>query len=107
VTAGAPYPPFPPSAVAQSSNSSDYCLSSQHHTNLVATFNGSASAQLLSNSSAAEPEKKNGEAEHEPKQTQGGRDGGHKERESREQREQNTTRGTETEKERARSRKEA
>jgi len=94
VTAGAPYPPFPPSAAAQSSNSSDYCLSSQHHTNLVATFNGSPSAQLLSNSSAAEPEKKNGEAEHEPKQTQGGRAGGHKERESIEQREQNITRGT-------------
>jgi len=40
---------------------------------------------------------KNGEAEHEPKQTQGERAGGHTERESREQREQNTTRETETE----------
>jgi hypothetical protein len=65
--------------------------------NLVATFNGSPSAQFLSNKSAAEPEK-NGEAEHKPKQTQGGgRAGGHTERESREQRKQNTARGTETE----------
>jgi hypothetical protein len=60
--------------------------------NLVATFNGSPSAQFLSNKSAAEPEK-NGEAEHKPKQTQGGDELEDIQRESQENRENRTQQG--------------
>jgi len=65
--------------------------------NLVATFNRSPSAQFLSNKSAAEPKKKTERQSTSRNKHKGGRAGGHTERESREQRKQNTARGTETE----------